>query len=184
MNEKIRRFSAFCLTLIMLAVALPMNFSAASDWIPSSVKSVVFDAEYYAANNADVVKVYGNQPDMLYRHFIEYGAKEGRQGSPVFGAKYYLNNNGDLKNAFGSNYASAFTHFASFGYKEPSRSTAACVNLGTEFEARIITSSNLALSYTGDNVDVKTMLSETNTTATALLIASLLIRLLKSSVSS
>ena len=156
MNEKIKRFSALCLTLIMLAVALPMNFYAASDWIPSSIKSVVFDSAYYAANNADVVKVYGNEPSKLYQHFIEHGAKEGRQGSPVFSAKYYLNNNGDLKNAFGSNYASAFTHFASYGYKESPRTTASCVNLGTEFEARIISSSGLALSYTGTNVDVKT----------------------------
>ena len=156
MNEKIKRFSAFCLTLIMLAVAVPVSSLAATDWVPSNIKSVVFDAPYYAANNPDVVKVYGNASNKLYEHFLDYGAKEGRQGSPVFSAKYYLENNSDLKNAFGTNRVNAINHFSQFGYREPSRVTASCVNLGTEFEARVIASSGLALSYSGTNVNVKT----------------------------
>ena len=71
MNEKIRRFSAFCLTLIMLAVSLPMVSFAATDWVPGNIKSVVFDAPYYAANNPDVVKVYGNESNRLYEHFLD-----------------------------------------------------------------------------------------------------------------
>ena len=37
-----------------------------------------FDPVYYAANNPDVVAVYGNTPEDLYRHYVEYGKNEGR----------------------------------------------------------------------------------------------------------
>ena len=39
-----------------------------------------FDAAYYAANNPDVVGVYGTAPDRLYRHFIDFGQAAGRLG--------------------------------------------------------------------------------------------------------
>ena len=39
-----------------------------------------FDAAFYAANNPDVVSVYGSAPDRLYRHFVDYGEAEGRLG--------------------------------------------------------------------------------------------------------
>jgi hypothetical protein len=39
-----------------------------------------FDGAFYAANNPDVVGVYGSAPDRLYRHFLDYGQAEGRLG--------------------------------------------------------------------------------------------------------
>ena len=39
-----------------------------------------FDGAFYAANNPDVVSVYGSSPDRLYRHFLDYGQEEGRLG--------------------------------------------------------------------------------------------------------
>jgi len=42
--------------------------------------SETFDGAFYAANNPDVVSVYGTAPDRLYRHFIDYGQAEGRLG--------------------------------------------------------------------------------------------------------
>ncbi|MCR4787553.1 MAG: hypothetical protein K5888_03110 [Lachnospiraceae bacterium] len=39
----------------------------------------IFDAEYYAENNPDVVAVYGsNNPDGMYEHYVTFGKKEGR----------------------------------------------------------------------------------------------------------
>ena len=38
----------------------------------------VFDAEYYAQNNPDVVEVYGNDMNQLYLHFVTHGVNEGR----------------------------------------------------------------------------------------------------------
>lgn len=37
-----------------------------------------FDAEFYAQQYPDVVAVYGNDPKLLYKHYIEYGKAEGR----------------------------------------------------------------------------------------------------------
>ena len=37
-----------------------------------------FDASYYASKYPDVVAVYGTSEEMLYKHYVEYGQKEGR----------------------------------------------------------------------------------------------------------
>ncbi len=46
---------------------------------PSEVKG--FNAEYYAASNPELVAVLGNDPDVLYRHYINYGRREGRKAN-------------------------------------------------------------------------------------------------------
>lgn len=38
----------------------------------------IFDAEYYAKNNPDVVEVYGTSEDSLFQHYVDYGKNEGR----------------------------------------------------------------------------------------------------------
>lgn len=38
----------------------------------------VFDADYYADNNPDVETAYGRDFNLLYQHFITFGAQEGR----------------------------------------------------------------------------------------------------------
>lgn len=37
-----------------------------------------FDATFYANNNPDVVAAFGNSPEALYKHYLNYGKKEGR----------------------------------------------------------------------------------------------------------
>jgi len=37
-----------------------------------------FDADLYAARNADVVEAYGNDPDALFQHYQDFGRAEGR----------------------------------------------------------------------------------------------------------
>lgn len=37
-----------------------------------------FDATFYANNNPDVVAAFGNTPEALYNHYLNYGKKEGR----------------------------------------------------------------------------------------------------------
>lgn len=58
--------------------------------------SPVFDAEYYKNNNPDVVKAYGTDPKSLFKHFTDYGIKEGRRGNNNFDVNIYLKNNPDL----------------------------------------------------------------------------------------
>lgn len=44
----------------------------------ASVIPEEFDAEFYAATYPDVVAVFGNSPETLYKHYLEYGKAEGR----------------------------------------------------------------------------------------------------------
>ena len=83
--------------------------------------SPVFDPTYYAANNRDVVSVYGTQPAQLFNHFTVYGMKEGRQGNAVFNVQKYKKNNLDLQMAYGNNLKLYYYHFCCFGRNEASR---------------------------------------------------------------
>ena len=40
-----------------------------------------FDAEFYAANNSDVVAALGSGADALYNHYVTYGKAEGRKAN-------------------------------------------------------------------------------------------------------
>lgn len=53
-----------------------MSVSAAPVQMPDGT---TFDAEYYAANNPDVVAALGVSADTLYLHYITSGKAEGRQ---------------------------------------------------------------------------------------------------------
>lgn len=57
-----------CITSTMSVQAAPETMS----------DGTVFDAEYYAENNLDVVKVYGTKKSSLYSHYVTYGRSEGR----------------------------------------------------------------------------------------------------------
>ena len=39
----------------------------------------LFDAQYYMMDNPDVVQVFGNNPNAMFRHYKEYGKNEGRK---------------------------------------------------------------------------------------------------------
>ena len=160
MQKRIKRVIALCIMLILCLTAAPIHSSAASDWISSNIKSVVFDANYYASHNADVKNALGTSYSALYNHFLEYGSKEGRQGSPLFHSSYYLSNNADLKAAFGTNKVSAINHFGSYGYKEITRKVAKPENLGSTFEAKMVSSSGSTVGLTGTNVTPTNNLSE------------------------
>lgn len=41
---------------------------------------IIFDADYYAYHNQDVVAVLGNNEEALYNHYLLYGMQEGRKG--------------------------------------------------------------------------------------------------------
>lgn len=59
---------ALCLGSSMTAMAAPKLMSDGN----------VFDAEYYAQNNPDVVNALGKDENMLYLHYTSYGRTEGR----------------------------------------------------------------------------------------------------------
>lgn len=153
--KRLIRSIAFSLAFLLLVALFPLQANAAVS-VPANVKSVVFNATYYAAKYSDLKAAFGTDEAKLYNHFLNYGVKEGRQGSPMFSADYYLTKNGDLKAAYGSNRESALSHFISYGINE-SRVTAAPANLGTGVDMYISmggTSANLG--YNGDNVCIVT----------------------------
>lgn len=67
--------------IICLMCMVTMLFSSVTVFaMPTDVNGVMFDAEYYAQNNPDVVAVFGNNPDLLYQHYVTVGMQEGRLG--------------------------------------------------------------------------------------------------------
>ena len=75
MKNMIKIFTTTLMIIAAIMVANPIVSYAA----PQEVEpGVWFDAEYYAANNPDVVAVFGTDPGMLYLHYKTYGKNEGR----------------------------------------------------------------------------------------------------------
>ena len=68
--------------LVMMTLAsciLASTFSLTVCAEPVEVEAgVIFDAEYYAETNPDVVNALGDDEDVLYEHYKLYGAGEGR----------------------------------------------------------------------------------------------------------
>ncbi|MDO4747902.1 MAG: RICIN domain-containing protein [Eubacteriales bacterium] len=120
--------------------------------IPDSLKHLVFDASYYSSTNADLKAAYGTDADKLYKHFLDFGIKEGRKAHPSFDIKYYLSANADLKAAYGTDYAKGMRHYLSMGCNE-NRRTAPLVDLGAEFYGNVSSSkSGKNLTVNGTNV--------------------------------
>lgn len=71
---KIKKMMAVCMAAAVIAgnsmtvFAVPMTMS----------DGTVFDGEYYAQNNPDVVAVYGTDTAALFSHYQSYGRAEGR----------------------------------------------------------------------------------------------------------
>lgn len=80
--------------------------------------SPVFDADYYAEKYADVVKIYGRTPAMLWQHFADYGMNEGRQACKDFNPRKYQERYADLEAAFGNNMSLYYWHYLVYGIKE------------------------------------------------------------------
>lgn len=65
----------FRIVLAVVIVALSLNFST----ISSYAYGENFDPVYYATKYPDVVQVYGTtDPEIMWYHYVNYGAKEGR----------------------------------------------------------------------------------------------------------
>jgi hypothetical protein len=84
----------------------------------SNGNSLVFNADYYLANNPDLRNSFGDNREKAEFHWIMHGISEGRQGSPRFSTKCYLNRYADLKNAFGTDYTKALRHYIESGIRE------------------------------------------------------------------
>ena len=82
-----------------------------------------FVEDYYRDNNPDIVAIYGTSREGLYKHYIDFGKKEGRKPNAYpddWNEAYYLLNNPDvLQNVnTGIGYTSGLHHYIMIGYKE------------------------------------------------------------------
>lgn len=68
------KFFATLVTIGVISMSSLTAFAAPKTMADGNV----FDAEYYASHNPDVVAAFGNSEAMLYKHYVEYGKKEGR----------------------------------------------------------------------------------------------------------
>lgn len=75
-----------------------------------------FDAAAYLASHADLRAAFGKDTAAATRHFVEWGAREGRQ--ITFKALDYIASYKDLRNAFGLDTAAATSHFLDWGAAE------------------------------------------------------------------
>jgi uncharacterized protein YkwD len=94
----------------------------------------IFDPDYYAKNNPDVVKVFGKKTSALYKHYTLYGKAEGRapyEGADTtkkasskmatleeFDASFYAKNNPDVVKVYGKTKKRLYAHYKEYGYKE------------------------------------------------------------------
>lgn len=100
-----------------------LTTQAATNKIPGYIigdmdYSAVFDADFYAKWYPDVVKVYGSKPADLWRHFVEYGMKEGRAACGTFNPNVYRSLYKDVEALAGDNYPLYYKHWILFGKKE------------------------------------------------------------------
>lgn len=80
--------------------------------------TTLFEASAYAEKNRDVVNAIGDDPALLFAHWLKYGIYEGRASSYVYDGKYYMSENGDIYNYYNGEYVGAIFHFYNYGMAE------------------------------------------------------------------
>lgn len=78
----------------------------------------LFDAAYYAEKNPDVVAIYGNNPSVLYAHYMNTGIYEGRNAGRFFDVAEYRKQNPYLDSLYGNNWANYVNHYLTVGLPE------------------------------------------------------------------
>lgn len=76
MRKKVSRWIVGIVLSFVTAIGMGGNALAAPKTMPDGT---IFDAEYYATNNPDVVAALGTDESVLYQHYVMFGKNEGRQ---------------------------------------------------------------------------------------------------------
>ncbi len=92
--------------------------------------SPVYNFSYYVSTYPDLEQLYGSDPAGALRHFVQYGMKEGRQGSSSFDVNVYKENYADLRAAFGSDLTKYYMHYIQYG-KNEGRNAATKISSGS-----------------------------------------------------
>jgi len=119
--------------------------------------SAVFDPDYYLSKYGDIKAAYGDNKFAAFRHFLNYGMAEGRQGISTFDVNSYRRQYADLRRAYGSDLKSYYIHYIKWGKKE-GRAGVGCVSLQgatTTYNGTNYASVYNYTNYVGKNADVK-----------------------------
>lgn len=104
---------------IGLQTEIPVTASQVDETnlIPSHVRDI-FDAQFYRNTYPDVDAAFGDDEQALFKHFMMFGLKEGRIGSPILNIAMYRSLYPDLAAAFGDNWDLYVLHYFRFGIAE------------------------------------------------------------------
>lgn len=116
---KKRVIMALLVGVMTLTSAMP-TYAASKQMADGSI----FDAEFYATNNPDVVAALGTDENLLYNHYVNNGKNEGRKPYadvvtlPKFDAVYYATHNPDVVAVLGTDEAVLYNHYITCGKNE------------------------------------------------------------------
>lgn len=79
-------------------------------WYQGHDYSAVYNYNYYYHYHKDVVDALGASPEVLIKHFVDYGMSEGRQGCEYFNVYSYMDANPDLKELYGNDLRLYYLH--------------------------------------------------------------------------
>ena len=151
------------------AEATETKTETAKQALNPTVVAQVFDAEYYAKTNQDVVDALGNDPAVLLAHYMNNGIYEGRDASATFNATIYAAANTDLKEFYGDNFEGYIEHYVVCGKNEGRiASNDDLSKIGAKFTPAVSggassSSSDSAVSTGTDSVDTYSVIANSGT---------------------
>lgn len=93
--------------------------ASGSDYIYKGVDyKYVFEPNYYSNKYSDLKAAFGTNAQKLFKHFCEFGMKEGRQAIASFNVQKYKTKYKDLQKEFGDNLPKYYEHYCVYGHKE------------------------------------------------------------------
>lgn len=86
--------------------------------------SLVYEEKEYKGRYEDLRRAFGEDSLRYFRHFLQYGMKEGRLGRGSFQVRIYKNSYADLQKAFGEDLQAYYLHYIRYGFREKRTKTA------------------------------------------------------------
>ena len=80
--------------------------------------AAVYNYDYYVTKYPDIKNAFGNNRRAALAHFVNYGMKEGRQGSENFNVHSYRYRYADLRKVFGNSLKKYYLHYITNGRYE------------------------------------------------------------------
>ena len=120
-RQRVKKHKSAAAVFMMLAVVLFCSWIPVTTQAASALEkqyAAVYNYNYYRTHNTDLQKVFGTNEQKYVEHFVNYGMKEGRQGSEEFNVEIYKYNYSDLRSAYGNDNAKYYKHYVNCGKAE------------------------------------------------------------------